>query len=352
MKIYHPTYTLNNTIIKCIETISKMQGEMEVISRNIQDEYILNAEANIDAIHYSTKLEGNKLSREQVTKLLTGKVTTKGFGTHRDVKEIINYAKARKFLTEHAEKKTTVTNEIILSTHTILMNGIVEGKLKGHFRDAQNVIQESGSNRIVYLPPEAQDVLLLMKELLAWIKESQLTEENTLMIAALFHYRFVTIHPFMDGNGRLARLITNYLLSSSGYTVSQYAALEKQHEIDRRGYYESLRKLQGYNFYVIPENISLTSWIEYWLLCLEKTYREALARIYKKESNEIAELEPRLQKAISLFKRHIKLCAADYQTLVGLGRTQAIADLNELILQGHISKVGGGRSTIYKFKEK
>ena len=114
-------------------------------------------------------------------------------------------------------------------------------------------------------------------------------------------------------------------------------------------YYSRLRTLQGNNFYDIPEKINITGWIEYWLSCLRDTYQEAIERVekIKIDSADVLTLNNRLQKAVNLFKRHIKLNASEYQTLLGLGRTQAVSDLNELIKKGIIKKVGGGRATVY-----
>jgi len=82
-----------------------------------------------------------------------------------------------------------------------------------------------------------------MKALLRWYKDAVLNNISPLLISAIFHYPFVTIHPFMDGNGRVGRLLTNFILHSHGYTVTKYASIEKQHEKDRGKYYSSLRKI-------------------------------------------------------------------------------------------------------------
>jgi len=320
-------------------------------SRSYDDENGLYARASVDAIHYSTKLEGNPLTLEQVTSVLNNKkIKVKN---QRDLKEIINYAKARTIINEKYNKGNLLTIKFILELHNILLTGIVRGKLKGHFREKQNVIKDSSTNDIIYLPPEWSEVKKLMKDLVAWTNNSLLDQKSPLVIAAIFHYQFVTIHPFLDGNGRLARLLSNFILLSNNYTVSKYSALEKQHEQDRMKYYSSLRKLQGQTYYDVPKDIKLSPWIEYWLDCLNNTYIEALDRIKKipliglKDS---LELDHRLRSALSLFKKHKKLKAIEYESIMGIGRTQAVADLKKLMDLGHIKKIGGGRSTVYSIK--
>jgi Fic family protein len=250
-----------------------------------------------------------------------------------------------------AENNVRLTVSLILKVHDWLLRGIVTPKLRGRLRQAQNVIKDHRTGRIVYLPPAPSDVAALLKALVYWVNRALMNKTSPLLVAPIFHYRFVTIHPFMDGNGRAARLLTNFILCSHHYTVQRFAALEKQHEINRIAYYQHLRKLQADNFYDIPTDIDVSGWIAYWLGCLEKTYSEAISRLkgQKRETSPIPKLDRRLQKAVGLFKQYEKLTAFDYQALTGLGRTQAVADLNRLQEHKIIKRSGGGRSTLYLY---
>ena len=347
IKFNPSSYTIDSTIISLISEISAFQGELSTTVRAFRDDYQINALANIDAVHYSTKIEGNTLTRDQVTKALEQKTSRKSF--NHDIQEVLNYSKARRFIFDNYSARVEL--DFILKVHAILLDKIVRGKLKGHFREAQNVIKDSASGEIVYLPPEAKDVLPLMKGLLNYANRLKIEKVSPLIIAPIFHFEFVTIHPFMDGNGRLARLLTNMILSAGGLDIEKYAALEKQHEKNRTRYYQSLRSLQQQNYYEISQHQNITSWIVYWLECLRETYKEALLRVTplsKEVYSEELIHNDRLTKAISLFKRYITLKAADYATMMGLERTQAVADLNILLTKKIIEKVGGGRSTIYR----
>jgi Fic family protein len=201
---------------------------------------------------------------------------------------------------------------------------------------------------------DAKDVPTLMKGLLAWLRKQRISGTSPLLTAAQFHYELVTIHPFMDGNGRIARLLTNGILLSGGYDVEQFAALEKQHEKNRAAYYQALRSLQAHNYYDIPQGKDIKPWITYWLKCLLATYDEALTRISGIKSSQVSSHPPtfddRLKKAESIFRKHLKLRASEYADLMGLARTQAVADLNRLVEDGVLERVGGGRSTVYQIR--
>ena len=345
-KEYAPHYNLSNEILKQLTEISSMEGQLKATKTSTSNRQEISYLANIDSVHFSTKLEGNMLTHKQVTELLSGKSTP--VKSQRDLKEIVNYAKARSVLFDKATQNNTLSKALILKVHHILMNRIVSGKLKGYFRDSQNVIKDAKSRKIVYLPPEAPDVGPLMKRLIRWVQKSLLCDLSPYIVAAIFHYAFVTIHPFMDGNGRTARLLSSYILLSNNIYLPEYASLEKQHENHRRDYYHQLRQRQSHTHYDIPKDIDLTSWISYFLTSLHAAYEEGLAKLGVHVTPETIHLDHRLEKALSLFKKHRQLKASEYEVLMGLGRTQAVNDLNQLIKKNLVSRIGGGRSSVYK----
>ncbi len=188
-----------------------------------------------------------------------------------------------------------------------------------------------------------------MTDLFSWLRKALITQEiSPLILSGIFHFQFVTIHPFMDGNGRLARLWSHYILSKHGFDFTLISAIEKQIEKKRSLYYEQLHQLQGNLFYNISPQVDLTSWLEFWLECLYQAGQEASQRI----TPEIAPSKEdfptdRITLAIQFFKKHRKLKASEYADLCQIGRTQAVEDLNFLTQKKIIRKIGGGRSTTY-----
>lgn len=354
MALFTPSrINLSSEILQLIETISRKQGELTAHKLNIHDSTHIGIVAAIDAVHFSTKIEGNALSRDQVTQVLQSKKKVKAH--MRDLREVLNYSRVRRMVREWSLREKSFSDEWVLEHHLELLKGIVQGRLRGHYRTAQCVIQNSRTHEIVYMAAEWSDVPDFMKGLLSWLRKNWKEGVSPLLLAAQFHFEFVTIHPFMDGNGRLARLLTNGILLLGGYDVERYAALEKQHEKDRAGYYHALRSLQTSNFYDIPAGQDIGSWVVYWLQCLLSAYEEALERITGiKESSDLFtghSWDARLQKARVLFHRYQHLRATDYADLLGVGRTQAVSDLNRLVGIGIIGKVGGGRSTVYQIRQ-
>ena len=345
------TIGLDSEILRLLESVSLKQGELSAHRHHIQDEASLNSAAIVDSVHFSTKIEGNSLSREQVTQAIeSGRVKAPA----RELREVLNYARTRRMVREWSLKGRPFNDAWVLQHHAELLKGIVGGRLRGRYREAQCAVTDSKTRSIVYMAPEWRDAPALMKGLLAWVRQQRAARASAVLLAAQFHYEFVTIHPFMDGNGRLARLLTNGILVAGGYDVERYAAIEKQHEKDRGAYYRAIRSLQAENYYDIPRSQDIRAWVAYWLRCLLSAYDEALTRlagtVSPSPSLHPPSLDYRLQRAESMFRQHYRLRAAEYAELAGLGRTQAVSDLNVLVKTGVLERVGGGRSTVYRIK--
>ncbi|HPI40454.1 MAG TPA: Fic family protein [Pseudobdellovibrionaceae bacterium] len=323
-----------------VSEISKIEGRLQTASFSVDHRLSLYQQSLAEASYYSTKIEGNPLTLKQVTESIRAK---KKYKPTRSVKEVINYAKTRQFI---FDPQIHFTLDNLLKSHDILLNGIVLKSMRGVCRTSQNVIKDASSGKIVYMPPEHSEVRWLLKNLIQLCH----SRKDSLIVSALFHFHFESIHPFIDGNGRLGRLWANQILFKAGFTFVELVAIEKFHENHRKKYYESLHQLQGDLFYNISPQLDLTLWVEYWLEGLLFSVQEAEARIFKiRNSENFDMLEGRLQHSIKLFQQHKKLSASQYEVLLGVARTQAVADLLKLIKARFIKKVGGGRSTVYVY---
>lgn len=341
--ILSSNFQYSSKIVGNISEVSNIQGELSAKNFDFTSKKISHQQSLIESAHYSTKLEGNTLTLKQVTEVLAGESKVKK--SIREIKEVVNYAKAQQFT---INQKTKLNEVNLLKSHDILLSGILIKSMRGRYRKIQNMIKDLRSGNLVYLPPESKDVKGLMNDLFKLSRISRLSTPEVIIKSGLFHFHFESIHPFIDGNGRLGRLWSTNILLNGGLTFTEFSALEKYHEINRSQYYTELHNLQGEVFYNIPKNLDLTPWLEYWTDGLLFSAKEARQRMFDIPiSNEETLLESRLVNAKKMFLTHKKLSAEQYQTLTQLGRTQAVEDLNKLIELKFIKKVGGGRSTIY-----
>jgi cell filamentation protein, protein adenylyltransferase len=207
----------------------------------------LRESARLYSTHYSTMIEGNRLTQEQVSKVIGQQ---RHFpGRERDEKEVLGYYAALEKADQIAASAAPVSETHIQTLHGLVM---AEGRKKAKptpYRDGQNVIRDSRSRRIVYLPPEAKDVPPLMKALVSWVSTSQRDSLPCPIRAGIAHYQFATIHPCYDGNGRTARLLTTLLLHLGGYDLKGLYSLEEYYARNLGAYYEALSIGPSHNYY-------------------------------------------------------------------------------------------------------
>lgn len=173
----------------------------------------------------SNAIEGSTLTLKETQLIIREGITVNGKSL-QDQLEAKNHPKAIAYI-ESIVKKNFEESDI-LELHNIIFSGVLENA--GHYRNAQVYIEGCD-----FMPPPAFEVPNLMKELLEWLYDNP-RELRPIEMAAVFHHRFVSIHPFEDGNGRIGRLLMNFLLIKSGYPLTVIK------QVDRRRYYESLRK--------------------------------------------------------------------------------------------------------------
>ena len=197
--------------------------------------------------------------------------------------------------------------------HALIMGG---GRTRGKptpYRDGQNVIRDARSNRIVYMPPEAKDVPWLMKQLITWIKHND--ELPVPIKAGIAHYQYATIHPYYDGNGRTARLLTTRILHLGGYGLKGLYALEEYYARDLRAYYEALTVGRSHNF---------TQWIAYFIESMATSFEKARCQALreaerggKDQSKLLRNLDNKQRLALTLFKESREITAKDVAGLFG-----------------------------------
>ena len=198
------------------------------------------------------------------------------------------------------------------------------------YRDGQNVIRDSRSGGIVYLPPEAKDVPQLMRALTAWIKATEPEGLPCPIRAGIAHYQFATIHPYYDGNGRTARLLTTLILHRGGYDLKGLYSLEEYYARDLRAYYKALTLGPSHNYYEGRAGADIVPWVEYFCDGVAHSFesvrhraQEAARGGAQDQSLLLRKLEARQRKALELFRAHETITSRDVQTLFGVSQRTA-----------------------------
>src|SRR3989338_2261370 len=230
---YKPNFQATSSIIK---NLGKIEAAKEIVETSIIPialEESFRKEASTKATHYSTKIEGNRLTLKQTKELLMGKDVT---AREIDKREVMNYYNCLEWIAKVSTSKNPISEKTIKQLHGMIQKGIVKGKLLGEYREAQNAIFDSTTRKAVYFPPEVKDVGSLMKGLVNWLGEKR--DVHAILKAAIANYQLVTIHPFMDGNGRTARALATLILYREKYDLRRFYSLEGYYAEDLKGYYD------------------------------------------------------------------------------------------------------------------
>lgn len=259
--IFKPNYTLSVGALESLARIEKAKkaiGNLRLSPENLKE---FQETAKIKSAHYSTVIEGNRLTLEQSTHVL--KLNEYFLGRERDSRELRRCYEALGQVRIWVGEKILLKEEHIRILHALVMDNEGETITPTPYRDGQNVIKDGRTGAIVYLPPEAKDVPKLMREMIEWIHYND--DLPCPVVAAIAHYQFATIHPYFDGNGRTARLLTEIVLHLGGYGMNWLYSLEEYYVHNRGAYYEAISVGEHHNYYYGRREADISKWLEFFL---------------------------------------------------------------------------------------
>ncbi|HEV2854336.1 MAG TPA: Fic family protein [Thermoanaerobaculia bacterium] len=337
---WQPRYALTLAMARGLMEIEAARAVVEQIPLPPAVQSELRRQARVRSTHYSTRIEGNRLTLAEAEKVVEGK-KVQLHGRERDAGEVRSYWKALLRVEEWAARGDDLTEETIRRLHAL-----VEGRSHpSSYRDGQNVIRDSETGALVYLPPEAKDVPVLMQGLVEWVRQARKQRLPPPLIAGLAHYQFVTIHPYYDGNGRTARLLATFLLHRDGYGLNGLYSLEERHARDLAAYYGSLAVHPHHNYYEGRDTADLTPWLEYFLGTLAEVFTRAKEEALRHASGERSALEPealrrldaRARTVLGLFTRTEEISSTDVARILGLSDRAARDLLRSWVRDGWLT---------------
>lgn len=345
--MFKPKYRITAKILNNLVKIAEVKGMVEKSSLLPAREAFLRKTAVIKMAHTSTSIEGNVLNEYQVEQVAEGKEVR---AEADQVKEIKNYLSALKKIDKLAEQKSHFNKADVLDVHKIVVSGLVEQKKAGHFRQTSVYIvniEPDGKEEIAYTPPSASQSPLLVEELIAWFKSSK--DVHPVIRAGFFHYQFVTIHPFTDGNGRVARLLTLLHLYQSGWDFRKALVVEGYYNADRKKYYE---RLQTGETYKKREEVDLTDWLEYFVegfqFEVEKLREQVLMLSSLEKDKKIQQVLDKDELTIIDFITTVNVAISlDVADILKVPKRTAQEKLRRLVEKGILKRQGKGPSTKY-----
>ena len=298
--------------------------------------------------HSSTAIEGNKLTLEQVEALAEGE---KVIGTDKDKQEALNYIAALSRISTLAEKgKIRVAD--LLNIHKVITKNVLENNVdSGTFRNRQVFVGRrifdgtSFREEVEYMPPKTEEVPGLVEEFIDWLNVDKTWEINPVLLAGIVHYEIARIHPFIDGNGRTARLFATLIIYLSGFDHRRLFALDDYYDRDRSAYYAALKTVQA-------SNGDITQWLEYFtdgVAYSVTEVKEAVLKLGKQRKKGDAQipLAAKQMQIVEYINTHGKVTNRDLQDLFHISAQAVHKELAKLVELEVIKPVGKGRSLYY-----
>jgi len=342
--VYNFRLNIDWKLINLISEIDRFDANWTSIERREgQSLKELKSIATVRSVGASNRIEGNKMSDEEVDVLLQKIDITKL--TDRDSQEVVGYFEALDLISESYEN-INLTESHIKSLHNSLMKYSVKDVWhKGNYKLHSNAVEASfpdGTRQIIFQTTEAgfatEDAI---RQLLNWYNSD--TEVHPLIKVASFVYDFLSVHPFQDGNGRLSRLISTLLLLKNGYTWIQYVSFEHEIENRKNEYYQVLRSCQAQR-----PNEDVTVWMQFFLSCLSNIQSQLMTKLNK--SSLETQLLPKEKSVFTIIQNRPDIQSGEIAKKLAIPAPTVKRILSELLKKGLVEKQGSGRNVSYTIK--
>ena len=344
--MFKPDFTITNRILNNISSIEAAEETIRHAPLLPLWEKEFKDDAVIRSVHHGTHIEGNKLDKSEAKDVLLGRDVV---GRPRDIQEIINYRKVIDLIDEEARRKIDkITEPLIKKLHRITTDKILLPDQIGEYRTNQVVVRNSTTGEVTFRPPAPIQIPFMMREFIYWINRENKDELHPILKGAIAHHQLVYIHPFIDGNGRVARSLATLILFIEGYDIRRFFSLEEYYDKDAKTYYENLQKATSGN---------MTSWLEYFTYGASREFDKVREKVLKL-SRDIKLKEKFGGQQFFLGDRQVKIM--EYIQEVGYLQNQIFAslfpdfsedtilrDLHDLAEKGIIKKVGSTKAARY-----
>ncbi len=346
--MYSPSFIITNKILKYIGIIEAAKEVIENSPLVPAWEAKFREDALVRTVHHGTHIEGNELNLTEAERVLAG---AKIVGRERDIQEVLNYRNVLKFIEEY--DKPEITEEAVKHIHSLTVHRILADEAIGEYRRTQVVIKNSQTGEITFRPPPSVEIPFLMASFLRWLNSMNPDDLHTILKAGVTQYELVRVHPFLDGNGRIARGVATLVLFKEGYDVKRFFSLEEYYDRDPLRYYEALQsvgKLEG----------NITGWLEY--------FTEGLAIELTRVKDKVKSLSTDLKikkslggQQLALTERQIKIVEfiqengflqnkAFFELFPMISEDTVLRELKDLVKKGIVKKEGTTKGVRYVLK--
>lgn len=358
INMYQPKFTISNEILKYIGEIG---GAKEVIDYAVMVpawEAKFKEEAMVRTVHFGTKIEGNELNFSQTERVMKGEEV---IARERDIQEVLNYRNVMEYIDRLGERfgekgpggsAASYSEGWLQKIHQLTTEKILEKGRAGEYRTSRVVVKNSATGEVSFRPPLPVEVEVQLAEFFEWLNSDEGKKLHPVLRAGITHYELVRIHPFVDGNGRVARAFALLVLFREGYDVKRFFSIEEYFDKNAPAYYQALQA-------VSQARGDLTFWLEFFTkaLAIELTkikdrvrslsidfkWRDRLGRQIALSARQIKLMEMLTDKD-KLFMREAREKFAD------VSDDTILRDIKDLMDKGILKKKGSTKAAYYMMR--
>ncbi len=324
--IIPPRYEMTSKIVRLLQSIEASKEVIDSIDVPLEIQNNIRRKSTLKSSLFSARIEGNDMTLEDLLRASS---------KSQKRREVFNILKALNWIYGRRFKDLMIKD--ILKMHEMVMETIINQQDLGQFRTEVGAIFNAAGIAI-YLPPRPSQILPLMNKLVGF---TNLPKEQFIPIkAALVHYIFEKIHPFIDGNGRVGRLLLQIVLQKDGYGMKGLLPIEEYLDNHRGEYYQSLEASER----------DVTDFVEFILEAISETAKAAKEEILKKKDAEVEDfLLPRRAEIFNIIKEH-DLVSFDQirRRFLAVNERTLRYDLKNLQDSGLIRKRGATKGAWYQ----
>ena len=306
-------------------------------------------------------MEGNELTADQAGKVIQLKNTnnpqsvidqTGIIARDRDIQEVINYRNVIAWIDQRPVQKSgkDLNLETLMTLHKLTMQKLLPDEQIAVFREKQVIVRGAADGQVVFRPPVSVEVPFLIQDFFKWLNSDKALELHPVFRAAIAHYYLVYVHPFVEGNGRVARAFATYVLYNAGYDFKRFFSIEEYFDSDVEAYYQALLSVQQ------SSDSNLTYWLEYVAYGLALEIDKVKQKVLKLSQD--LKIQRELGQQVALSERQIiileilqnqgEMTSEDAQkALPNVSVDTILRDIKDLIQKGVVQKRGVTKGVSY-----
>lgn len=343
---FQPRFTITHAITTGLTRIERARGFLEAAT--LSEDWIrrMGERALVLEAHHTTHIEGTLLTLAQSERLWAGEDVPET--NPDDVQELLNYRRAFELVSEYLDSGEPITEGLIREIHKRLVEGVRgNAAAPGEYRKVQNYVVNSITREVIYTPPPAHDVPLMMRELVAWLGREK--DIHPVLVSGIAQHQLVHIHPFLDGNGRTSRLLSTLCLYRKGYDFKRLFTISEYYDRNRPAFYQAIRSVR-------EPDMDMTRWLEYFVDGLATQMREMVERGKRAMRADLVvkerALNARQSMALSFLLDRGEMHIRDLGALCpNVTRRTLQRDLQKLEDLGLIDRTGAARQSLYVLKD-